>query len=1729
MPTLLPVAYNPFSEERKIEKVIHTNEPQREIWLSCAIGGEDANKAYNESFSLKLSGKLNVAALEKAIATLIQKHEALRATISPNGEYVIVYNDCPTALSIVDWSTAHNPDALFQSFQKEIAHTLLDIYEGPLFKVFLHCLSAEEHIFTLLIHHIVGDGWSLGVILDELSKLYNSFAAGNVVPMTTTMQISDYAWVDAAYKESEAYQQNEAYWLQQFSDDIPFLDLPTDHPRQSPRTYHGNRIDQTLTTSHIEGIKALCAQAGTSMVTTILALFEVLLYKITQQEKLIVGLPAAGQAASGLDDVIGHCVHLLPLRTTIDPGQTFLAYLKKRKGEVLDAYEHQRLTFGELIKKLYIPRDASRIALAPVMLNIDLGMEKAISFKGIQTKLISNPRAFENFELYLNATDAQGGMILEWSYNTDLFEESTIVSFNRQLEAILTKAIAYPNNKISELISNSAAKPSVSYGSIQSLPSIWSLNSLLQNSFSEHHKKTAVSCNGISLSYQQLQEQSDRLTAYLVDKGIKKGDIVAVALDRSLEMLVSILAVLKTGAAYLPIDPDYPKERKAFMLQDAAAKMLITSRSNKTIGNDAILKVIVEDIWIALPAVTQPLDLPATDGSSLAYVLYTSGSTGNPKGVMITHGNLVNFLWSMKEAPGIQQHDKLLAITSISFDIAGLELFLPLVMGATLIIADSNTARDGALLLDLMEQSQATFMQATPSTWQMLLDAGWQKKRPMKLLSGGEEMPAALADKLLPLCDELWNMYGPTETTIWSTIKKITSAEQPITIGRPIHNTRVYIMDENDNPVEEKHVGEIYIGGEGVAAGYWNREDLTKEKFVSYINEQQESIILYKTGDLGKLHANGEIQCLGRKDFQIKLRGHRIELGEIESKISGMDWVKQAVVLAREDVPGDKRLIAYVTLNESATSIAALGWEERWEALYKKGTEGKYMFEHTALDSAVLDEVTTAEVAQQHQEWLQTTVDRIKQIPAQRMYEIGCGAGQLLFELAPSSALYLASDFAPTAIDAIQKTIAKEPTRWQHVTATTAPADDFTICRQQSVELVLINSVAQYFPTSEYLIEVITKAAQALEKGGCIFIGDMQGMSTLKMHHATDYLHRAGEFTTVDAFNDVIENRIQIEEELVADPMYFYLLPSVIPEISGVDIQLRRGAALNETTKYHYDVWLYVRKDMKAAVPETVLDWKDVRTIDALEERLQKQSPSILEIKNITNARTIKDHALLQQITTATGDQAISGIKNHIAAIEGGWQPEHFWNLASRWNYRAHIRWTTDGTDGLFNVVLIPNDSDPIIPEVSLNSNASLNDFIREPVVKNEIFLEPEVIQQWKADLYAQLPKYMVPDDFVALKQFPLTPNKKIDRKALPKPTPRKTEKKKAHRAMTHEEKLVASVWTEVLGVEDLSPLDDFFQLGGHSLLAVKVMTALEKKTGKRLTIATLFENVTIEALARKLAVSNIEVDNAKEWNVLVPMKTLGSKPPVFFIHGADLNVILFRSVSEFLDEDQPVFGLQALGINREMDIPLTMEQMTACYVADMLKAYPSGPYAIAGYSLGGFIAFEIAKQLQQMGKEIAMVGIIDTFAGNTFEGNLINRIIHEAKKMSFLAGTVLARPKEAISYQLSVIAQKLRMRFVKDGDIPKDKFTNYEAEIYKKYSVALDAYHLAEAQIKVTLFTVQDRLYYLEDPQTMGWKQYALKGVRTIVVPGNHKSVLYPPHDKALARAIQQELNAIS
>ena len=847
------------------------------------------------------------------------------------------------------------------------------------------------------------------------------------------------------------------------------------------------------------------------------------------------------------------------------------------------------------------------------------------------------------------------------------------------------------------------------------------LHELLQEQSNATPEALALEFGKEQISYKQLQDSINQTAHYLMSAGVRPGQVVAISLERSPALIISIFAVLQCGASYVPIDPNYPDGRLDLMVTDSEASLFIgdtlraaCTHTAKTILFDSILKASSD-----LP--TEAIDVSVASEAA-AYIIYTSGSTGKPKGVQVAHNNAINLVYSMGAAPGITAKDKIFAVTTISFDAMVMEIFLPLLHGASVVLVDEDTRRDGHLLLQKAVKDKITVIWGTPTIWQILIDSGWEKPLGIKALIGGEPVPMPLAHELLELTDELWNIYGPTETTVCAFLTKITKEDNPITIGKPVANTHAYLLDEDGKPVREGEVGEIVIGGAGVSLGYLNRPELTAQRFVNDPYQEGETAKMYHSGDLGKVLPNGQMQCLGRRDNQVKVRGHRIELGEIE---------------------------------------------------------------------------------------------------------------------------YLMQDL-----------------------------------------------------------------------------------------------------TDVNAVAIAVENHI--------------LKAFVVPSKSDIDFAAQ--------------------------------------------------------------------------------------------------------------------------------------------------------------------------VEIWKDTLKSNLPSYMVPQEFIRIEELPITNSGKLDRKLLTKLSSNSKLKADYNEPRTEAEKVISDIWKECLGLEGIDIFSDFFDVGGHSLVAAKVMTQIEKKTGKRLPLASLFEHSTVEKLALLLHLD----EKLIKWDSLVPIKPQGSKPPLFMVHGAGLNVLNFNSLAKFVDKDQPIYGLQAKGLNENEAYLTSVEEIAAHYNKVIIATQPKGPYAIAGYSFGGVIAYEMACQLIEAGEKVSMLGLFDTYRFPAYQyptkwGKRVGDIrfftgqkIHTLKHMFGSVAGFKFRTKKYIN-----MLRRLLQRIGTSENEPVDLGTQRALEIMKVNSKAISNYHLKPADLKLNLFRAKQIDEYVHDETYLGWKPFALKGIDIHDVPGDHYSIFSPPNDEVFAKVLQEVLDA--
>jgi amino acid adenylation domain-containing protein len=1313
--------FNPFAGS-EIEKVIYTTKSQSEIWTSCSFGGNDASRAYNLSLTIDFDGLFEIPAMELAVQTLVNRHESLRATFSTDGVYMSIFKELSIDFSKLNVSNLDKDsrNEALENYKKEDANYIFDLVNGPLIKVGLITFSEVKHSLTLNIHHIICDGWSIGIILEELGIIYSALVENKTPQLPESIPFTEYANEEQLFANSNDYKEIEKYWHSLYEQSVPVVDLPTDNPRPPLRTFESERLDFVLNSELVASIKKIGVDTSTSLNTTMLASFEVFLSQVTGQNDIVVGVPAAGQPVTGMNCLIGHCVNLLPLRSNPEPNISFNDYLNKRKIELFDAYDNQQVSFGHLLQKLNVPRDPSRIPLVPITFSVDLSLTDKVLFSNLEFTLKNNPRSYENFELFLNVSSNEKNLVFEWSFNKFLFSSDTITKMMASFEKILNKIVEDPSHTLEQItfqdysgIYNKLNDTEISFPNI-------SLSELLAKQAEISPNNVALEYNDTKISYHDLQIKVNQFAHYLEAQGIKSGDYIAVSYPRSPELVYSILAIIQCGAAYLPLDHEYPAKRVEYMMEDSKAKFLLTSKALSLTLPKCSNTLLIDDAMASLeqyPSTKLPTEV---NPENVLYLLYTSGSTGKPKGAKISNRNVVNLLFSLENEPGIKETDRVPFISTISFDIASFELFFPLFKGATLVLPNHETAKDGTLLYEMLENEKISLMVGTTTTYMMLCDAGWTKKLPIKIWCCGEPLPIPAAKELLKRGDELWNLYGPTEVTIFSSCKHIKNEETLISVGGPIANMQYYIVDENLKLLPPNTVGEIAIGGLGVGKGYLGRPELTAEKFIPNIFSNKKDDIMYLSGDIGKLLPSNEVVCLGRVDHQVKVRGHRIEIGEIEQALMAIEGIKSAIVVAKTDI-----LVAFI-------------------------------------------------------------------------------------------------------------------------------------------------------------------------------------------------------------------------------------------------------------------------------------------------------------------------------------------------------------------------------------------------------------------IVNSEIADEMEQIRFWRNELASQLPAFMVPHEFHILERMPKTLNDKIDRTALLEYKSNSQTEQEYNAPRTTEEKLVAEIWEENLKKERIDIFSNFFEIGGHSIIAVTIVVKIQKVTGTRIPLAAIFENPTIEKFAKLL-----HLDNEFQSDYLVPIKPKGNKPPLFIVHGAGLNVLNFKHIVSHFDDNQPVYGIQGIGPNGYDNWFESIEEMAACYNDSIIKINPNGPYALAGFSFGGMVAFEMARQLKEQGKTVSIIALLDTYVDSSYYCASLWQ-----KKLLRYYDRTYRRLDYLMEMLTSWKAFKMRAKTKKDYILKtyfgqKDSMTEQEGLALEQFTIAngmvnkiVDRYHLKPQNVEVDLFRAEDDTEYKLDPKHLGWKKAALNGVTIHNVPGDHIAIVDPPNDKVLARMIQDILN---
>jgi amino acid adenylation domain-containing protein len=897
---------------------------QQESWRR---GRRAPGLPLNVSISLRIRGRLNQAALTRALDALVRRHESFRLCIRETDGIARAEprSDVAPKLDLLDVAAANGSPRRAEELGalEESVRLPFDFGRGPLARFVLARLSLEEHLLLIVMPRIVADEWSLRVAVRDLAAFYDAEVAGKlpVLPLLE-MSYADFAVWQRERLDAGLFARHLSYWRRELADAPAVLELPTDRPRPPVQSFRARRLRFEMPRERLCAIDAFARAHDATLYTTLLAAFQVLLYRYSGQEDVVVGSSVPNRHRPELEASIGCFAGDVALRGRLQGNPSFSRFLMRLKDTVKSALEHRDLPFDRMMEALRPETSESHHAVFQTRLTLSSFPALPRTLTGLEVEIAeeSETERASRYDLSLEIEEHEGGLRMVYEYAADLFDPATIARMQAQYLTLLGQIVKDASQTVREIplmtdeeganllaLVNATAAPRGSASVLH----------LVRATARQQPDDVAVEASGVTLTYAGLEQRARQVAHLLRAQGVGRGSLVGVCLDRTWQLPVALLGVLEAGAAYVPVDPAHPAERLSYTLRDAGVTCVVTDARFGALLSGAEVPLVF------LGANPQELDGRPADApnggpapSDLAYVIYTSGSTGRPKGVEIEHGNLVNFLCSMQKEPGLGRGDVLLAVTTPSFDIAGLELFLPLTVGAKTVIASRGDVLDGERLRERIESCGATMMQATPATWRLLIDAGWRGKADLTALCGGEALPRDLARELSSRVRALFNMYGPTETTVWSTVHRVVDCDRDIPIGHPIANTNVYVLDGSGRPAPVGVPGELCIGGEGVARGYRQRPELTAEKFVVVEPPGRAAERVYRTGDVVRLRADLALEFVGRRDHQVKLRGYRIELGEIESVLADQPAVRRSVVIVREDTPGDPRLVAYVVPRE---------------------------------------------------------------------------------------------------------------------------------------------------------------------------------------------------------------------------------------------------------------------------------------------------------------------------------------------------------------------------------------------------------------------------------------------------------------------------------------------------------------------------------------------------------------------------------------------------------------------------------------------------------------------------------------------------------------------------------------------------------------------------------------------------------------------------------------------
>ncbi len=1664
---------------------------QQRLWFIHQLDRD--SRAYYVRGGIRLRGELNIKALEQSLNEIVRRHEVLRTRfISVEGRPIQVIEpslkiDLP-AIDLRDLPEAERePRALEIAVAQ--AERLFDLEQCPLLRVTLIQLGEQDHALAYTLHHIIADHWSMGILINEISMLYMAFSTGAPSPLPElAIQYADFAYWQQQWLQGEMLDKQLSYWKKQLANTPAELKLPTDHPRPAVQTFRGARQSMFVPAEVSGKLHDLSWQEGATLFMTLLAAFQVLLSRYTGQKDIVVGSDIANRNISAIEPLIGFFVNQMVLRTDVSDNPEFVELLQRVRDTCLEAYDHQDLPFEKLVEAVQPERRLNRAPLFQVKFALqNTPQDAALSLRAITLEPFNFDIEAASFDLLLSLTDTGQGIRGIFEYNTDLFEADTIAQFGQHFNRLLESIAVDPSQRVADisfLSTEEQQKMLVEWNATSvDYPNDKCIHELFEEQVERTPNAIAAVFDDEQLTYAELNARANQLAHHLIELGVKDEMLVGFCVEKSMDVVVGLLGILKAGGAYLPLDAAYPLERLSFMLEDAQVSVLVTQEKlTATLPTTQwVQTVCLDSDWDLIAEQSKDNPRGVVGPHQLAYVIYTSGSTGRPKGVMLGHSGLCNMVQAQIKAFDVRSDSRVLQLASLSFDASVSEIFMALLSGGTLYIGRRDSLIPGPELINALRENEITTVTLPPSVLAVMESEGLETLR--TIIAAGEHCPLETAQRWAKVC-RFFDAYGPTETTVCATLGELDGSR--VTIGGPIANTSIYILDENLQLVPEGVYGELHVGGVGLARGYLNRPELTAERFIPnpFVTDAASAgERLYKTGDLARWLDDGTIEFAGRIDNQLKVRGYRIEAEEIETLLDSHPEVRTSVVTARENGEGEKHLVAYC-VPENAAGNSRI---ELWPSVAEF-----YIYDDVLYHAMTADE--------RRNQSYKVAINR--HVKNKVVLDIGTGKDAILarFCVAAGAEKVYAIELLEDSYKQAKSTI-----------ESLGLTDKVTVIHGNSMEVELPEKI------DVCVSEIVGPI------GGC------EGAAPI-INNAWRFMKDEGVMIPSRSVTRIAA--ITLPDEFLENPGF--------TKMSGQYVE-----KVFEEVGHKFDLRLCLRNFSK---DDIISNYQPFESLD-FSQQIQPEFQHEIEL---TINREANLAGFVAWLNLHTVEDEVINILDH----EYCWLPVYLpvFYPGVEVEEGDYIRASVSGTFSDNNLNLDYTVKGKLVrqsgDEIEFDYTTCHHEQIfRATKFHEKIFADggvnvlennqPQALsKKLKTYLQEVLPDYMIPSRFMMIDSLPLTPNGKVDRRALPIPGEVEAGIDRGYVAPRNAlESQLAAMWEDLLGVRPVGIRESFFELGGHSLLAVRLMARVKKQFGMDLPISALFQGETIEEFAPILD----KQSTAWRSSPLVPIQPEGTKPPFFCVHAMGGNVNNYYLLAHYLGREQPFYGLQAPPLHEVSEADSQIELMAARYVEAIREVQAVGPYRLGGYSFGSFVAYEMARQLREVGEEVSPLVLLDTYSPVYLNKlpdvrDTADMLVSLAWSTSRERGKRLLLPIDTLRQlsfdeQLDYFLEKMREEDLAPPEVDHELLHRFLQGSAARQCAAQN-YVPQSYPGSVTVFKCAERdPLWIEklvavglpaDDQTLGWGELSTKPVTVIEIPGHHDVICLEPYVQSLAEKLR-------